>query len=97
MRLLLNSAAYNELIMTSRNLESFSVPEMCARVKRLGYSASARVRLYGEEFEVLSDPFPEAGGIAVRAKSRRDATIRVLRLPATIFESASGKRSARAA
>src|SRR5450631_1626438 len=72
--------------MTSRN-ESPSVLEICAKVKHLGYSASGRVRLYGEDFEVVSDPFPEARGIAVHAKTRKDSTVRVLQLPATVLQS----------
>jgi hypothetical protein len=75
--------------MTSRNIESPPPPsilEICANVKRMGYAASSRVRLYGEDFEVLSDPFPEAGGIAVRVKTTRDAKVRVLGLPATVLQ-----------
>jgi hypothetical protein len=82
--------------MTSHSIESPSVLEICARIKHLGYGASSRVRLYGEEFEVLSDPFPEAGGIAVRVKTRKNSNIRVLRLPSTVLQSVRG-RVARAA
>ena len=87
--------AYNRAIMS--NLESPSVLDICARVKHLGYTTSGRVRLYGEEFEVISEPFPEANGIAVHAKSRRHPEGRVLRLPATVLQSARGHRSAKAA
>ena len=73
--------------MASRNSNSPSVLEICANVKRMGYAASSQVRLYGEDFEVLSDPFPDAGGIAVHAKAKYDSTVRVLRLPATIVQS----------
>ncbi|MGA8617886.1 MAG: hypothetical protein WB660_05120 [Candidatus Sulfotelmatobacter sp.] len=73
--------------MTSRNNESHSsVLEICANVKRMGYAASSRVRLYGEDFEVLSDPFPEADGVAVHVKAQKDSKIRVLRLPATVLQ-----------
>jgi hypothetical protein len=74
--------------MTSPNIESPppSILEICANVKRMGYAASSRVRLYGEDFEVLSDPFPEAGGIAVRVKTTKDAKVRVLGLPATVLQ-----------
>ena len=82
--------------MTSHNIESPSVAEICAHIKHLGYGASAHVRLYGEEFEVLSDPFPEAGGVAVRVKTKKDSNMRVLRLPSTVLQSVRG-RSARAA
>jgi len=71
--------------MTSFDIESPSVLEMCANVKRMGYAASSRVRLYGEDFEVLSDPFPEAGGIAVQVKAKKDSRICVLRLPAIVL------------
>jgi hypothetical protein len=76
--------------MTSHN-ESPSVSEICESVKRLGYSASASVRLYGEEFEVLSDPFPEADGVAVHAVAKKDSRICVLRIPATVLQSVRGK------
>lgn len=65
---------------------------MCAHIKHLGYGASGRVRLYGEEFEVLSDPFPEADGIAVHVKTSADSTVRVLQLPATVVQNAKGRR-----
>ena len=61
-----------------------SVEEACARIKQLGYVASRRVRIYGEEFELLSDPFPQADQIAIRAKAKSDSSVRILRLPVTI-------------
>lgn len=77
--------------MTSPNVQSSSVLEICARVKHLGYGASVRVRLYGEEFEVLSDPFPEAGGIAIQVKTKKDSNMRVLRLLSTVLQSVRGR------
>ena len=59
----------------------------------MGYAASSRVRLYGEDFEVLSDPFPEADGVAVHAKAKKDSRICVLRLPATVLQSVKRKVS----
>ena len=70
---------------------------MCARVKELGYTISGRVRLYGEEFEVVSEPFPDADGIAVHAKSRRDTKTRVLHLPVTMIQTAKGREPGKAA
>ena len=60
---------------------------MCASVKRLGYGSNQSIRLYGEEFEVVSDPFPEAGGIALRVKTKKDHGIRVVQLPSTVLQS----------
>jgi hypothetical protein len=69
-----------------------SVSEICAHVKHLGYAASRRIRLYGEEFEVVSDPFPEAGGFAVHVTTAKDASVRVLRIPMTVLQSATRRR-----
>ena len=82
---------YNNDIMSTPS--SPSIQQVCADVKNLGYGAPSRVRLYGEEFEVVSDPFPEADGIAVRVKTKKDSTVRVLRLPATILQSVKGWRA----
>src|SRR5882724_13215 len=66
-----------------------SVEEACARIKHLGYVASRRVRIYGEEFELMSDPFPQADQIAIRAKAKGDSSVRILRLPVTILQGGS--------
>jgi len=73
-----------------------SVEDACARIKHLGYVAFRRVRIYGEEFELLSDPFPERDRIAIRAKAKGDSGVRILRLPMAIVESGRG-RTAKAA
>ena len=78
--------------MTSHSGDFPSVSEVCAHVKQLGFAASRRIRLYGEEFEVVSDPFPQADGIAVRVTTKKDSSIRVLRIPATVLQSARGRR-----
>ena len=68
------------------NSSTSSLPstEMCAQIKKFGYAASQKIRIYGEEFEVLSDPFPSDGGIAIQVRSRRTAEARILQLPATV-------------
>jgi hypothetical protein len=78
-------------------LESPSVLEICARVKHLGYTTSGRVRLYGEEFEVVSEPFAEANGIAVQVKSKKNPKIRVLRLPTTVIQTIKSRKPPRVA
>jgi hypothetical protein len=80
--------------VTSHNSEFPTLDEMCANLKRLGYERSQRVRLYGEEFEVISDPFPEAGGIAIKVKTKRAASMRVVQLPATVLQAVRGRRAA---
>jgi hypothetical protein len=77
--------------MTKGNSDSPSLSEMCARVRHLGYAAAGRVRLYGEEFELVSDPFPEADGIAVHVTTKKDSKVRVLQLPATVLQRVKGR------
>jgi hypothetical protein len=78
--------------MISNIEEASSITEICAGVKRLGYAARARIRLYGEEFEVVSDPFADADGIALTVKTKKDANVRVLRLPATVVQTVRGRQ-----
>ena len=59
--------------------------EKCTRVKELGYKLFAHVKLYGQHFEIVSDPFPEGDGVAVRAITATDPTVRTLRLPLAIL------------
>jgi len=75
--------------MTSHS-EISNNAEVCAAVRRLGYGAKQTVRLYGEEFDIISDPFPEAGGIAVTAKTKNKDSIRVVQLPVTVVQSVRG-------
>jgi len=78
--------------MISHSGDFPSVSEICAHVKHLGYATSERIRLYGEEFQVVSDPFPEANGVAVHVTTKKDSSIRVLRIPATVLQRAKGRR-----
>jgi hypothetical protein len=73
--------------MISHSGKRPSLSDICAQVKHLGYAISRRIRLYGEEFEVVSDPFPEADGIAVQVTTRKDPSIRVLQIPKTVLRS----------
>ena len=68
-----------------------SIEEACARMKHFGYVASGHVRIYGEEFELLSDPFPQANRIAIRAKAKGDSSVRIIGLPVTFVQNGKGK------
>ena len=65
--------------------------DVCAHIKRSGYAQSQIVRIYGEEFEILSDPFPNDSGVAVQVRSRRTAQERALQLPATLVHRSNGR------
>jgi len=66
--------------MTSDPEVSSNGADVCAGAKRLGYIAKQTVRLYGEEF-------PEAGGVAVTARTKKNDNVWVVRLPATVVQS----------
>lgn len=68
--------------------------ELCDRLKQLGYAESKRIKMYGQEFEMVSNPFPEGKGIAVRAVSKREPHPRVLKLPLPILQMAVRRKTA---
>jgi hypothetical protein len=51
----------------------------------LGYVAGKHVNLYGERFELASDPFVDGDWVAVRVTSEDDPTIQTIRLPVSIL------------
>ncbi len=59
--------------------------DSCVKVKDLGFKASRHIKMYGEHFEIVSDPFDEGDCIAVRATSGNNPEIRTLRLPIAIL------------
>ncbi len=59
--------------------------EGCTRIRNLGFKPSRHIKMYGERFEIVSDPFSEGTGIAVHAISGTDPKIRILRLPITLL------------
>jgi hypothetical protein len=63
--------------------------EKCARIKHLGFTISKHIKMYGQRFEIISEPFSEGDCIAVRAISENDPEhhpkIRTLRLPTAIL------------
>jgi len=70
-------------VTTSPN--DIAIAEICAQVKKSGYAQSQMVRIYGEEFEILSDPFPNDIGVAIQVRSRSTFQVRALQLPATLI------------
>jgi len=75
--------------MTPQDLTSQDFRDLhhiCDRLKVMGYAESKHIRIYGEDIEVLSDPFPEGNGIAVQGKSQRENRIRTIRLPLPVVQ-----------
>ena len=59
--------------------------ECCAKIKGLGFTVSRQIRMYGEQFEIVSEPFSEGDGVSVHATSGNDPKVRTLRLPTAIL------------
>ena len=60
--------------------------ELCERLKALGYARGARIRMYGEEFDVTSNPFQDDDGFAIEAILRRSGSATKLRIPLPIIK-----------
>lgn len=67
--------------MTKQGDKQFVI---CARLRELGYASKRHVRLYGEEFHLISDPIPEGDGFAVEGIARRSGKSRLVRIPLSI-------------
>jgi hypothetical protein len=68
--------------------------DTCRKLISLGYARSNRVRLYGQEMELVSDPFPTEGGIAVEVVGENESASRRIKLPLSVLQVAASKRIA---
>jgi hypothetical protein len=60
---------------------------ICEKLRKLGYASEQHVRLYGEEFYLVSDPVPEGDGFAVKGIARRSGKSRHIRIPLSTVDS----------
>jgi hypothetical protein len=60
--------------------------EVCERLKALGYAHRNRIKIYGEEFDLTSNPIADGDGFAIEAISRKSGKARMLRIPLSILE-----------
>jgi len=68
---------------------------LCKAIKRLGYARNNRVRLYGEVFDLVSDPISVGEtSVVVDAVERKSGRVRRVRIPSTIVQIARIKRRA---
>ena len=62
-----------------------SSAENCVRIRELGFTTSKHIKMYGERFELVSEPFQEGAGTAIHARGGNDPTIRTVHLPVSIL------------
>lgn len=68
---------------------------LCTRLKRLGFTQGNQMKLYGEEFELLSDPIVMGDNLVlVDAMERKSGRLRRVRIPLPVVNMANGERSA---
>jgi hypothetical protein len=57
----------------------------CAKIRKLGFTTSRHIKMYGQDLELMSDPFEEGRHTAVRVVSEADPTERTVHLPVSIL------------
>ena len=67
---------------------------LCEAIKRLGYARNNQVRLYGEVFDLVSDPVRVGELVFVDAVERKSGQVRRVRIPSTIVQIARINRRA---
>jgi len=70
----------------SPSQQSIELNEVCIQLQKMGYAESKHIRIYGQDFEALSNPFPNGDGIAIRAVSKRETQERTLQLPLPVVQ-----------
>ena len=84
-------AALQVIPMTSQVDDSHD-RDTCRKLISLGYARSNRVRLYGLEVQLVSDPFPHGeGGIAIEVLENNASRSRTLKLPLSVVQVANRK------
>lgn len=68
---------------------------LCSRLKRLGFTQGNQMKLYGEEFELLSDPIVMGENlVVVDASEKKSGQLRRIRIPLSTVNMANGERRA---
>jgi hypothetical protein len=57
---------------------------LCKKLQRLGFASEHRIRLYGEEFELISNPIPDGTGFGIDGISQKSGSLRHVRIPLSL-------------
>ncbi len=69
--------------MTNRNDRRQII---CEKLQELGYAREKHIRLYGEEFHLVSNPIPDGDGFAVEGITRKSGNMRRVRIPLSLVQ-----------
>ncbi len=83
--------------ISSPSQQSIELLEVCVQLQKMGYAESKRIRIYGQDFEAVSNPFPNGDGIAIRAFSKRETQERTLQLPLPVVQMVTRQKKKKAA
>lgn len=68
---------------------------LCARLKQMGFTLGNQMKLYGQEYELLSEPIVLGDHLVfLDATEKKSGRPRRVRIPLLIVKMASGERSA---
>jgi hypothetical protein len=68
---------------------------LCAKLKQLGFTQQNQMRLYGQEFQFLSDPIVQPDGtVFLDALEKRSHQTRRIHVPLPIVSMADSERTA---
>ncbi len=71
--------------------------DTCKKLISLGFARSNRVRLYGQEVQLVSDPFPHDNGFAVEVVGKTERVSRTMKLPLPVVHVAGNQSMKRTA
>ncbi len=67
--------------MVNRNNKGQTI---CARLQELGFAREKHIRLYGEEFHLVSNPVPDGDGFVIEGIARTSSDVRRVRIPLSL-------------
>jgi hypothetical protein len=59
---------------------------ICERLRKFGYAQERHIRLYGEEFHLISNPFPDGNGFAVEGIARSSGQLKRMHIPLSLVQ-----------
>ena len=59
---------------------------ICEKLVKFGYARDRHIRLYGEEFHLLSNAFPDGDGFAIEGITRTSGKPRRMRVPLSVVQ-----------
>ncbi len=59
---------------------------LCKRLTALGYAQHNKIRLYGEELELVTDASPDGDGFAVEGIAQKTGELKRMRIPKHIVQ-----------